>query len=74
MSITIPGFEVTSAGVAEGITLTAAVGGQGPPIVLLLGFPQTHLIWRHVAPILAERPGRRRHANPGPGEAVISGR
>src|ERR1051326_6692889 len=29
------------------------VGGHGPPILLLHGFPQTHLMWRDVAPILA---------------------
>jgi haloacetate dehalogenase len=50
---TIPGFKVRQIGVADGITLNAAVGGQGPPIVLLHGFPQTYLMWRHVAPILA---------------------
>ena len=27
--------------------------GSGPPILLLHGFPQTHLMWRAVAPILA---------------------
>jgi pimeloyl-ACP methyl ester carboxylesterase len=34
--------------------LNAAVGGEGPAVVLLHGFPQTHLMWRHVAPVLAE--------------------
>ncbi len=29
-------------------------GGSGPP-VLLHGFPETHLMWRDVAPILARR-------------------
>jgi haloacetate dehalogenase len=29
--------------------------GQGPPILLLHGFPQTHLMWRRVAPLLACR-------------------
>ena len=29
------------------------VAGSGPPIVLLHGFPQTHLMWRHVARSLA---------------------
>ncbi|WP_213457192.1 alpha/beta fold hydrolase [Rhizomonospora bruguierae] len=28
---------------------TAAIAGTGSPIVLLHGFPQTHLMWRHVA-------------------------
>jgi haloacetate dehalogenase len=27
--------------------------GQGPPVLLLHGFPQTHLMWRDVAPLLA---------------------
>jgi pimeloyl-ACP methyl ester carboxylesterase len=31
------------------------VTGDGPPVVLLHGFPQTHLMWRKVAPTLAER-------------------
>ncbi|MBV8103986.1 MAG: alpha/beta hydrolase [Hyphomicrobiales bacterium] len=29
--------------------------GSGPPILLLHGFPETHLMWRSVAPILAGR-------------------
>ena len=27
--------------------------GVGPPILLLHGFPQTHVMWRSVAPLLA---------------------
>jgi haloacetate dehalogenase len=27
--------------------------GSGPPVLLLHGFPQTHLMWRRVAPVLA---------------------
>jgi haloacetate dehalogenase len=27
--------------------------GSGPPILMLHGFPQTHLMWRSVAPLLA---------------------
>ena len=27
--------------------------GSGPPVLLLHGFPQTHLMWRDVAPLLA---------------------
>src|SRR5690606_12820228 len=30
-------------------------GGSGPPVALLHGFPQTHLMWRDLAPRLAER-------------------
>jgi haloacetate dehalogenase len=29
--------------------------GAGPPLLLLHGFPQTHLMWRSVAPLLARR-------------------
>lgn len=29
--------------------------GAGPPLLLLHGFPQTHLMWRDVAPLLARR-------------------
>ena len=28
--------------------------GSGPPVPLLHGFPQTHLMWRSVAPQLAQ--------------------
>lgn len=31
----------------------ASVSGDGPPLLLLHGFPQTHLMWRDVAPRLA---------------------
>ncbi|MEU9923954.1 alpha/beta hydrolase [Streptomyces griseoluteus] len=54
MGVIIPGFETRSIGAADGVELNAAVGGRGPALVLLHGFPQTHLMWRHVAPILAE--------------------
>ena len=49
MPLTIPELEHVTITVAEGVTLSAAVGGSGPPVVLLHGFPQTHLMWRHVA-------------------------
>src|SRR5206468_12164246 len=29
--------------------------GSGPPLLLLHGFPQTHLMWRDIAPMLASR-------------------
>lgn len=31
----------------------ARVGGSGPPLLLLHGYPQTHLMWHAVAPLLA---------------------
>ncbi|WP_426506759.1 alpha/beta fold hydrolase [Dactylosporangium sp. McL0621] len=39
--------------VAPAVSLNVAVIGEGRPVVLLHGFPQTHLMWRHVAPALA---------------------
>jgi pimeloyl-ACP methyl ester carboxylesterase len=50
---TIPGFQQHRIRVADGVELNVAVGGAGRPIVLLHGFPQTHLMWRHVAEDLA---------------------
>jgi haloacetate dehalogenase len=53
MSPTITDFTYRSVEVAEDVALHVAVGGSGPPVVLLHGFPQTHLMWRHVAADLA---------------------
>ncbi|MEU7712811.1 alpha/beta hydrolase [Micromonospora chalcea] len=53
MSTTIAGFDYQRVPVAEGVALNVAVGGSGSPVVLLHGFPQTHLMWRHVAADLA---------------------
>src|SRR4051794_31540432 len=50
---TIPGFEYRDVPVGGGVTLHTAIGGSGSPVVLLHGFPQTHLMWRHVAADLA---------------------
>lgn len=30
-------------------------GGEGPPLLLLHGYPQTHVMWHKIAPRLAER-------------------
>jgi pimeloyl-ACP methyl ester carboxylesterase len=53
MTLQISGFEYHRVAVAGGVALNAAVGGSGSPVVLLHGFPQTHLMWRHVAADLA---------------------
>jgi len=37
----------------NGVKLHVATGGNGAPIVLLHGFPETHLAWRYIAPTLA---------------------
>jgi haloacetate dehalogenase len=36
-------------------TVFARVGGSGPPLLLLHGYPQTHLMWHAAAPLLAGR-------------------
>jgi haloacetate dehalogenase len=53
MNPSITGFDYQRVTVAEDVALNVAVGGSGSPIVLLHGFPQTHLMWRHVAADLA---------------------
>ncbi|SEG84526.1 Pimeloyl-ACP methyl ester carboxylesterase [Thermomonospora echinospora] len=53
MAPAITGFDYRRVPVADGVSLNVAVAGSGPAIVLLHGFPQTHLMWRHVAADLA---------------------
>lgn len=38
----------------DGVRIHARVGGQGPPVLLLHGYPQTSAMWHQVAPGLAE--------------------
>ncbi len=35
-------------------TLACSIGGNGPPLLLLHGFPQTRAMWAYIAPALAE--------------------
>ncbi|HVF65548.1 MAG TPA: alpha/beta hydrolase [Casimicrobiaceae bacterium] len=49
-----PGFEAREID-ASGASIHCVVGGKGPPLLLLHGYPQTHAIWHRVAPRLAER-------------------
>lgn len=39
----------------NGVTINLRHGGSGPPLLLLHGFPQTHLIWHKIADALAQR-------------------
>lgn len=47
-----PGFEAHWIDTEAG-KIFARVGGAGPPLVLLHGFPQTHACWHRIAPRLA---------------------
>jgi haloacetate dehalogenase len=50
----IAGMEYARVAVGEAEYLVATAG-QGPPVLLVHGFPQTHYCWRGVVPALAER-------------------
>ena len=39
----------------DGVSLYARIGGAGAPLALLHGYPQSHLMWRRIAPALCER-------------------
>jgi len=49
-----PGFKPMRIN-TNGATINAVVGGSGPPVLMLHGYPQTHVMWHKVAPGLAER-------------------
>src|SRR5437763_4811157 len=48
-----PGFSRLQAAV-NGTMINAVQGGTGPPLLLMHGYPQTHVMWHRVAPALAE--------------------
>jgi haloacetate dehalogenase len=49
-----PGFR-TERIPAAGATIHTLIGGSGPPLLLVHGYPQTHVEWHKIAPRLAER-------------------
>jgi haloacetate dehalogenase len=49
-----PGFASRWLDTAAG-RIFARTGGQGPPLLLLHGYPQTNVMWHRVAPALAQR-------------------
>ncbi|MET0143552.1 MAG: alpha/beta hydrolase [Ilumatobacteraceae bacterium] len=48
-----PDFSTERIDGVHGVRIFCRVGGDGPPVVLVHGFPQTHAIWHQVAPALA---------------------
>ncbi|MGW0519445.1 alpha/beta hydrolase [Crossiella sp. NPDC003009] len=55
MSVPLPSDFTARTVDADGIGIHCVTAGDGPPLLLLHGYPQTHLIWHEVAPRLAER-------------------
>jgi haloacetate dehalogenase len=49
-----PGFESRTIK-TDGAEIFLRTGGSGPPLLLVHGYPQTHVMWHKVAPALAER-------------------
>lgn len=49
-----PGFTTHRVGTRE-TDIRCVVGGDGPPVLLLHGYPQTHVMWHRVAPALARK-------------------
>ena len=50
----LPGFTAQRIPVT-GVDVNVARAGEGLPVLLLHGYPQTHAMWHRVAPVLAER-------------------
>lgn len=49
----LEGFDVQRVPLPD-LTINCASAGSGPPVLLLHGHPQTHVVWRKVAPRLVE--------------------
>lgn len=49
-----PGFKKQKT-TTSGAVINFEIGGNGPGLLLLHGYPQTHIMWRKVAPRLSEK-------------------
>jgi haloacetate dehalogenase len=52
MTTLFPGFERRRIR-TSGATINLVIGGEGPPVLMLHGYPETHAMWHKVAPELA---------------------
>jgi haloacetate dehalogenase len=52
MSNHFPGFIERNIAIPDGV-IHVRVGGSGPPLLLLHGYPETHAMWHRTAPALA---------------------
>jgi haloacetate dehalogenase len=50
----LDGFRFEKIKVSTGIQIAYRVGGEGQPLLLLHGYPQTHLMWTKIADRLAK--------------------
>lgn len=48
-----PGFRRLDTEV-HGVRFAGVTGGSGPPVLLLHGYPQTHIAWRKLAPDVSQ--------------------
>lgn len=48
------GYQVHRVTTDEDVTIHALSAGEGPPLLLLHGHPQTHVLWHKVAPVLQQ--------------------
>jgi haloacetate dehalogenase len=54
MSTLFPGFSQKKLR-TSGATINLVAKGEGPPVLLLHGYPETHAMWHKIAPALARR-------------------
>lgn len=50
----LEGFRLEKRNVSTGIDISYRIGGAGQPLLMLHGYPETHLMWAKIAPWLAE--------------------
>ncbi len=48
------GFSVQDISGVDDVQIHVRIMGEGPPLLLLHGYPQTHVIWHKMAPVLAK--------------------